>query len=242
MKLAAIYNCWDGIELLRGSMECMKKHVDVFIIVFQNVSNYGEHYRPLGDMYLKGLNYRLKLYNPEIGQGFKNEAAKRNLGIQTAREYGCTHFLHVDCDEYYEDFGKAKQQFIDSGAEGSVCQMYTYFKKPTLRFEKEDNYYVPFIHELRPETVAGGASYPYYVDPTRRINTLNVVEIDERMHHFSYVRRDIIMKVKNSSAKMNIERSQLLEDYYSDKVAPGYYVKDFKQKLIEVPNIFNICL
>lgn len=238
-KLAAIYNCWDGVELLRGSMECLKKDVDVFIIVFQNVSNFGEHYRPLGDMDLRGFNYVLKLYNPEIGHGAKNETAKRNLGIKAARELDCTHFLHLDCDEYYEDFTRAKQEYITSGASGSVCRLFTYFKLPTLRFEAHDNYYVPFIHKIAPETVAGHNEYPYYVDPTRKINTKNVALISEPMHHFSYVRRDITMKCKNSSARVNIEKSNVLEDYKN--ACQGYYVKDFfNQKLIEVPNIFNI--
>jgi hypothetical protein len=240
MKLAAIYNVWDGVELLRGSMLRLKDDVDIFIIVFQNVSNFGEHYRPLGDMDLRGFNYVLKLYNPEIGHGAKNETAKRNIGIQAAREYGCTHFLHLDCDEYYENFSEAKKQFIDSGFDGSVCRLYTYFKNPTLRFSTFDNYYVPFIHELKDGTVSGYHEYPYYVDPTRKINCDNAALITEPMHHFSYVRKDIEMKVKNSSARVNIEKSQLLQDYRNPDVREGFYVTDFRQKLIEVPNIFNI--
>ena len=47
MKLAAIYNVWDGVELLRGSMESVKDGVDLFIIVYQNVSNIGEVFHPL---------------------------------------------------------------------------------------------------------------------------------------------------------------------------------------------------
>jgi hypothetical protein len=41
MKLAAIYNAWDGVELLKGSMNCLKDGVDIFIVIYQDVSNYG---------------------------------------------------------------------------------------------------------------------------------------------------------------------------------------------------------
>jgi hypothetical protein len=41
---------------------------------------------------------------------------------------------------------------------------------------------------------------------------------------------------------VNIERSQLLQDYYSDETKAGYYLKDYKQKLVEVDNIFSILL
>lgn len=240
-KLAAIYNVWDGVELLRGSMMRMKDDVDIFIIVYQDVSNYGEEYDPSSEFSFSGFPCAFHKYTPFEENGFRNEINKRNIGLSIARELNCTHFLHIDCDEYYEDFGAAKAEYFEKNPEGgSVCKMFTYFKSPTLRFEHEDNYHVPFIHKLNPQTVAGHCAYPFYVDPTRRINDNNVIELDVRMHHFSYVRKDIERKVRNSSAKRNIERSQLLQDYHSDQVKAGFYVKDFNQKLIEVPDQFNI--
>lgn len=248
MKLAAIYNVWDGVELLRGSMLTMKDHVDIFIIVYQDVSNYGEKYDPLPEMLgtFNGVDtkiYFLK-YEPNIALGGgMNETAKRNAGLDIAREEGCTHFLHVDCDEYYESFGVAKKMYLASTKEGSVCKLMTYFKHPTYRFEHPDNYYVPFIHRLRAETLSGKGKYPFYVDPTRRINTDNVVELPVFMHHFSYIRTDIQRKIRNSSAKNNILKSNLLEDWYKiglKEAENGYFVKDFGQKLMVVPNIFNI--
>lgn len=241
-KLAAIFNVWDGVETLRTSMLSMKNKVDVFIIVFQNVSNFGEYYAPLSDMDMRGFDYVLKLYKPEIGNGFKNETAKRNLGLQTARELECTHFLFADCDEIYENFDKGFNEFMESGKEGSACQIYTYFKSPTLRFENFDNYFVPFIHKLNPDTMAGTGEYPFYVDPTRKVNCKDVCMISEPMHHFSYVRKDIRRKIRNSSARANIEKSNLLNDYNNSEVGPGFYVADFRQRLISVENIFNIDL
>lgn len=242
MKLAAIYNVWDGVELLQGSMNCLKNHVDLFIIVYQTTSNFGEKDNPLPEISkISFENCLLVKYNPEIISGSKNEKNKRNIGLEIAKQYNCTHFLHMDCDEYYHDFGNAKQQYINSGHNGSVCKIFTYFKKPTLRFEDEDCYYVPFIHELKKDTEAGVKKYPFYVDPTRRINETDVVLLHIHMHHFSYIRNNIERKIRNSTAKVNIQNSNLLKDYYSPDLKEGYHVKDiFNQKLIEVPDTFNI--
>ena len=242
MKLAAIYNVWDGVELLYGSMKCLKNEVDVFILVWQDVSNFGEAYNPMDDFKIPdfGCEVLLVKYEPVKHGGMHNETMKRNIGLQWAKQEGCTHFMHMDCDEYYQDFGALKQQFLASGAKGSVCKILTYFKKPTLRLEAADNYYVPFIHELHPDTVSGIQGYPYYTDPTRRINTNDVICMDAPMHHYSWVRKDIERKVRNSSAKVNIERSQLLQDYYSDETKAGYFLKDYGQKLVEVDDLFGI--
>ncbi len=240
MKLAAIYNVWDGVELLRGSMECLKNDVDLFIIVFQDISNFGEYYNPLLAMNLTGFNFILIKYIPQKKAGQSNESEKRNIGLEVAKKQGCTHFLHLDTDEYYQEFAKAKNLYIKSGADGSSCRIYTYFKLPTLRFETEDGYFVPFIHKLLPQTVAGYSNYPFYVDRTRKINCNNVVLLDVFMHHFSWVRRNIEQKCRNSSAKNNIERGTMLKDYYNIDIKEGFYVKDYEKKLINVPNYFNI--
>jgi len=244
MKLAAIYNVFDGVELLPYSIKSIANHVDVIIIVYQNTSNFGEEKRT--DIELMQLIYKIHpnitaiLFTPKQINGTKNETEKRQLGLEKAKEMNCTHFMFMDCDEIYEDFSKAKKEFIQSGASGSVCKMFTYFKYPTLRFEYEDNYFVPFIHELKKDTVCGVKEYPFYVDPTRKVNCESVSLLSERMHHFSWVREDIELKVRNSSAKSNIEKSTLLKDYYNEDCKDGYYVDGFGQKLILVENKFLI--
>lgn len=246
MKLAAIYNVFDGVELLPYSIKSIANHVDVVIIVYQNTSNFGEEKRTdvelsfyLAPLIFKNIAHAV-YFRPKQINGTKNEIEKRQLGLEKAKEMNCTHFLFMDCDEIYEDFGRAKKEFIQSGANGSVCKMFTYFKWPTLRFEYEDNYFVPFIHELKKDTVCGVKEYPFYVDPTRKVNCNSVALINERMHHFSWVRKDIEMKVRNSSAKSNIEKSTLLKDYYNEDCKEGYHVDGFGQKLIRVENKFLI--
>lgn len=248
MKLVAIYNVWDGEELLRGSINCLYQHVDLFIIVWQNISNTGEEYSPrLADHIPQNCIIVPHKYSPDLNvKPMQNEINKRNIGIEIAKSYGCTHFLHVDVDEYYEDFGTALMQYKQSKASGSVCRLYTYFKEPTLRFETPDEYYVPFIHELKPDTTSGYKQTPYkfHVDHTRAVNNDDIVLLpDVFMHHFSWVRKDIERKARNSSAARNIKRTTLVQDYLSPDITEGSIVKDYHgKKLIRVPNTFNINL
>jgi hypothetical protein len=243
MKLAAIYNVWDGVELLNGSMKCLRDHVDLFIIVWQEVSNFGEHFNPLPEIDVSMYNNVVfHKYQPEFGSGFSNERRKRNIGLEIAKAHSCSHFMHIDVDEYYEDFGNAKELYVSLKKRGSVCKLYTYFKSPTLRFDTPDNYYVPFIHSLYANTGAGWSTdpYPFYVDPTRKINETEVIELPGVfMHHFSYVRKDIGRKVRNSSAKNNIEKSTLVSDYHSS-LSSGSFVNGYGKMLIEVQNQFKI--
>lgn len=250
MMLAAIYNVWDGEELLIASMKSIEAHIDLFVIVYQNVSNFGEPHCPLtpeikeffADNKKQVITYD---YAPGILGGIINEKAKRQIGIDIAMDWGATHFLHMDCDEFFEDFGKSKKEYEDGGHSGSVCSIFTYFKKPTWRLENLDGYFVPFIHKLNKDTKCGMSSYSFYVDPTRGINDSDIVALTTPMHHFSWVRHNIERKVRNSSAGQHGNKlSGLLNDYNSlnDNSDPtGFVIKDMGgQRLIVVPDIFGL--
>lgn len=236
MRLAAIYNIWDGVELLKGSIDLIKDHIDLLIIIHQDISNRGEKYDPLpeiSDCLPHGIYIKLIKYHPTITKdrrnGMINEARKRNAGLSYAKDDACTHFVMLDCDEYHPDFKQAKDDYIKSGQDGSVLRMWTYFKSPNLRLENIEGYHVPFIHKLKPDTIVGNFPYPYRVDPTRAVNTTKVVELPQMMHHYSWVRKDIEKKARNSSAN---HLSQHLEDYHNAKA--GMYIGCYAQNLIEV--------
>jgi len=250
-KLAAIYNIWDGVELLKGSIDCIKNHVDLIIIVYQNTSNFGEPFAPLSDIDTSDVEaYHCPViyekYTPIAMGGTFNEQNKRNIGITIARKNGCSHFFHIDVDEYYEDFGKSFEEYMELGSSGSVCPIYTYFKKPTWRLETLDNYYVPFIHHLKDHTASGyGFNYKYYVDPTRVINEADVSILSTPMHHYSWVRNDIKRKARNSSAGQQGNKLTGLLDIYShldsNSDPTGFIIPDMgNQKLIVVEDFFGI--
>lgn len=246
VELAAIYNVWaDSVELLGASMRSVQEGIDIFIIVYQQRSNWGEYIDPFPEIQKAiadiGVPVLIDCWDPDINRaGFHNETVKRNRGIDLAQQLGATHFLHMDCDEFYTNFLSARVAYLNTGADGSVLRLFTYFKLPTLRFDTEDGYFVPFIHKLHPNTQSGGPNYPFYVDPTRKINAENVILLPFHMHHMSWVRRDIQMKIRNSSAKNNLDRGTMLQSYNNPACGPGFYVKDYEKTLIEVPDQFNL--
>lgn len=247
MKLAGIYNVWDGVELLRGSIDQLE--LDLIIIVWQDVSNFGERFDPMERMKADGIdklpNVIFHKYIPVFHTGITNEINKRQKGLQIAKEHNCTHFLHLDCDEYYDkqEFKNAKNYILENDIQGSVCKIYTYFRKPTYRLETPDGYFVPFIHRLKGNSKIDKI-YPFYVDPSRKVNETKVIELDKIiMHHFSWVRENIERKANNSTARSNIRRGTLLKDYYCTKLfssPQGYYIKDFNKRLILVENKFDV--
>ncbi len=245
MKLAAIYNVWDGIELLPGSIETIYRHVDEIIIVYQEVSNFGEKYSPHAEMMETLFSYFDKItfmkFDPiiDIG-GSMNERAKRNLGLDYAKRLECTHFISMDVDEYYTYFSHCKSLYIKSGHKGSVCRLQTYFKKPIFQFDIPEDYFVPFIHEIGPETKNGSSSYKFWVDPTRTVNENDVVELPIFMHHFSWCRKDIERKARNSSANIQIKKGKILDDYNSPDLGEGYFLTNWNRRIKIVPDIFGL--
>ena len=185
MKLAAIYNVFDGLELLEGSIMQIRQSVDCVIIVAQEVSNFGE-YDPFVYPYCEylksiGLVDHVIKYTPHNGNAMQRETQKRQIGIDFAKSGGYTHFFCLDCDEYYfpDELQQAKEELCFHGCGGAVVSMRTYYKSPSFMLENPESYYVPFIHTLHQNTTTGPKNrYPFYVDPTRKINTANVKLLD----------------------------------------------------------------
>lgn len=248
MKLASIINLYDGDELLDAAMANTNSIVDKFIIVYQSISNHGEDRpsidRRLSMMQITSKKILIHWYVPDLTKGAAwNEKKKREIGLTMAKQHDCTHFFFQDVDEFYEDPRAALNEYIESGADGSVARILTYFKKPTLRLKSFDDYYVPFIQKLYPDSHVSKwyNKKPYRVDPTRLIMPAkNIKEISQPMHHFSWCRWDIEMKARNSTAAKNILKSDLVKMYKDPDTGAGTYLKDYKQELIEVDDLFGL--
>lgn len=230
---------------MQGSINCIREHVDYVIIVYQNISNFGTPYSP-AVFDLTGVDL-LHCYEPDLRKGGAwNETQKRNLGLQFARLKKCTHFICLDCDEYYEPnvFSEIKQAVIGSGADASAGRMFTYYKYPTDRLTPLEGYYVPLIHKIDERTVLGASKYPVYADPTRRVSpALNFLKIDKPvMHHFSYVRKDIMRKVNNSSARVNLQKVRDFEKEWNLYEITGKMPVFLSFSIQKVDNLFDILI
>lgn len=246
LKLVAIFHCWDDWYLLRHAVENMRQLVDGIIIIGSTLSNYGE-YSEIPDDF---KNEELFIREPIFHHPMNSETDKRNYGLTVARKQGYTHFITCDSDELYKpfEFTRAWSRFLDDPKlKGLVIPCNVYFKSPTLTIGR-DITLVPFIHELTPTIKHEfNRKYPYAwdregirIDPTRSFNILSGVQYTEEvvMEHYSWVRQDVDKKIRNSSARNNIERSTLKEDYLNAKA--GYYCSYYHKILTECPNYFGI--
>lgn len=248
MKLAAIYNVWSDWDLLEKSVYHIHNLVDGVIVVSSEKSNYGE-FSEIPNYYLQSDFFNLFIREPQFSHPMNSETDKRNFGLQKARDLGYTHFLMMDADEFYEPepFLKEKQRFIDNpNLNGLVCASQVYFKSPTLTIGL-DTTRVPFIHKITPTLKHEfNRRYPYAwegrdirIDPTRSLNINEGVEWSEIvMHHMSWLRKDYEKKIRNSTARHNIEKSTIREDLLLAK--EGYFCKFYGKVLSTAPNQFNL--
>lgn len=256
MRLCLIYNVWHDWDLLEESIKNMWLLVDGIIIVASEKSNYGE-YSAIPPIWKDDVlvyqrfseDVQLFVHEPKFNIPMHSETDKRNYGIDLARKAGYTHFLTIDADEFYEaePFLKQKDRFKNEPKlKGLVCLCQTYFKSPKLTIGL-DTTLVPFIHELQPGLKHEfNRNYPFAwdrnqirIDPTRSMSITSGVEMcDVVLHHMSYVRKDLEIKIRNSSARANLERSTIREDYKN--AAPGVYCEFYKAVIQPCDNIFNL--
>ncbi len=245
MRLVAIYNVWDDWGMLEYSTQSIEDLVDGVVIVASEYSNYGE-FSPIPEIWKASVFLR----EPQSKRPRESETDKRNFGLKIARELGYTHFLTMDADEFYENepFLKAKELFhMEPSVKGIVCTCTTYFKSPKLTIGL-DSTLVPFIHELTPHIRHGfNRAYPcswhgdqILIDPTRQLNINSGVVLlrDVTMHHMSWVRKDYQKKIRNSTARANLERSTILNDLVEAK--EGGFCQYYGKTLVRASVDFNI--
>lgn len=247
MRLAAIFNVWDDWDMLGYSLKNITPLVDGVIIVASDYSNFGERsqipesFWQNKDIYIREPQFK---NNPRA-----SETDKRNYGLEIAKRLSYTHFLTCDSDEFYEHepFLKAKERFhVEPNLKGLVCNCQTYFGSPQLTIGL-DTTLVPFIHKLTP-TIRHefNKNYPFAwegkairIDPTRSLNIQSGVErTDLVMHHYSWVRKDYQKKIRNSTARANLERSTIMNDLVQSK--EGYFVEYYQKTLVRASVDFEI--
>lgn len=252
MKIAACINAWgDTLELLPHCINNIAPVVDMVIVLWSEKSNYG-----VSDPRMQAFANEFKKekvifarcepvlnYGPPI-----NETEKRNHGLRIAKGLACTHFLSMDADEFYiqEEFLKDKERFLNPNLKGLVARTQVYFKSPKLTIGL-DTTLVSYIHKLTNDLQFNfNKSYPFtwnknqlLIDPTRQLNINDGVEMtDTIMHHYSYVRKDLEKKIENSTARGNIRRSTIRQDFALAK--EGGYCNFYGKKLIRASVDFNL--
>lgn len=211
-KLAAIYNVFDSEELLQESINNIRSHVDLIIVIYQKISNFGINHSIDIEKYLKTIKdiNIIELYDTNMSIApWNNELIKRINGCRTALLNECTHFLYIDCDEMYEPqkFKDAKNVVYENNYDSSACSIVDFYKFKDLKINEENLSYVPFIHKLTKGLTQFGLDlqYPLLVDKTRKINPTNSFYLFSKnelvMNHYSWIRKDVRSKLLNSTAR-----------------------------------------
>lgn len=244
MKIAAFFTVWGDDGLLKYAIQNIAPVVDKVFVIYSRYSNFGELDEQMN--FYEEASYLLFEPN-QAKKPAENERAKRNFGLDKLRQLGYTHFIMLDGDEFYEPqhFKKELTRFSDPNLKGLVCPLKCYFRTPYLSVK--DHTLVTFIHKITPELrFERNPRYPFAVhqemlsiDPTRQLNIFDGVEwSDIMMHHYSYIRPDVKKKVRNSTARRNLEVSSIFEDYATAK--EGGYNKFYKSEYTKERNIFRL--
>jgi len=228
MKIGISYNLFDGEELLEDSIRSIRPHVDYISVVYQETSNFGnpcsEELVPLlTRLKNEGSVDELYRYKPHpLKGGHHNEITKRNIGLFLSEGQKCTHHMAMDSDEFYtnEQFELMKKTMVDGDYDSGACQMTTYYKEPIYRLDPKEDYYVSLLYKIRRgKQYVLGLPFPVLVDPTRRMEggKCKIFSREEiEMHHMSYVRKNIKIKLQNSSASPNFKNINKIVDYYNN--------------------------
>ncbi|MBO7555197.1 MAG: hypothetical protein J6T41_04420, partial [Neisseriaceae bacterium] len=187
MKLGVAYNLFDGEELLESSIKSIRDAVDYICVIYQQKSYYGENASKnigefLNELKDKDLINEIHLYERDFlksNDKHKFEREKRDMGLSFCKKSGCTHFMSMDTDEFYdiEQFIQAKDFIIRNKIETSAVPIYTYLKSPEYRMirgyinphSSDYQFFVPFIMKIYKykRQKHNCEFYPCLVDPTR---------------------------------------------------------------------------
>lgn len=274
MKVGVSYNVFDGEELLEASINCIRSNVQHISVVYQITSNFGnpassDLKEMLERLSEKGLIDELYYYEPDIqSKPHKNEKRKRNIGLKLAQKAGCTHFMSMDTDEFYdsEEFKKALDFIALNNIATSAVSSIEYLKSEENQlaggyiYTPNDNslynFYVPFVIKIKKFGIQkhGLGYFPCYTDPTRKLTHSGKFKLfsvqDIVMHHMSTVRKDLSKKFDNTSMLDSNKKNQdfvnrvqnevINFDFDKNRVLPQDYSFFRDIPVRKVPKKFNI--
>lgn len=214
-KWGVAYSVYDGEELLEASIRTIRPYVDYVIVVWQRVSWYGTPARDsllplLEELRGKGLIDELIEYQPDLKlKAVKNETNKRNVGLRAARKAGVTHYMCMDTDEFYlpEDLLASKEYILRNSITHSFCALLMYGEVPTKLIMEQRCCCQYFTRITCLSKHCNEKNAIALVDPTRKISLTPwwmggsrcFFMHNVRMHHFTYIRKDMKGKVANST-------------------------------------------
>jgi len=193
----------------------------------------------------------------QIGTQFLNEVEKRELGRKAAENFGCTHFMTMDADEFYlkDQMKNAKEFILKNNLQATACRMRILFKEAIYEFLPFDNSNaVPFICKIeKNRNFRLAVPSNILLDPTRKVENAEITLLDRgivEMYHMSFVRKDIRSKLNNVSNKANyisntndfVRKFALWRNESDGVLHPHPHIGRLFSKIGKLKNHFNVDL
>lgn len=237
-KLGLGIVAFDDVTHLKNICAEVRDLCDVIVVCLQHTSYFGH---PIPDgvaSYIASL--RREGYINDIiwfdGNDYGDDPAaprltetdKRNAILDKLQyHYNCSHSIIIDSDEFYshDEFVTGMKDVEDNDLDVSYCQYINYYRDYRHVMVWPYKAYVPFVSDSSYRFDFNNGSFDKPSDPTRRYRIdeagkrIGVLPFDHiKMHHLSWIRKDICSKIDNWSAKRyfdNIEglRERIIERY-----------------------------
>ena len=145
------------------------------------------------------------------------ETNKRNYILDVLEADGCSHSMVIDSDEFYDwaDFARATRLINDrDDIHVTYAQYINYYKDYRHYMLYPFQCFVPFIAEAKYRFEFRCNQFVKSIDPTRvyKLNNDEMYHIISwnvvKMHHFSWIRKDIRKKLDNWSSQDYFEKKK----------------------------------
>jgi hypothetical protein len=259
MKLAILYTTWTGddMQMLKDSIEHHLPFVDG-VLVFMDGASMSMEQMPFSEKHRIDYhlsNSKVQQFNfLENDQKFGGnpkaiERNKHNQMIQEAKNQGFTHFILAAGDHFYskETFEAGKE--VANSVDVSFTKMVTYYRTADLAVWPLEDYYMPFIHKMHPDTeISKSVEYPVLVDPSVKVNTIGSFHLmepkDGILHHYSMIRTDIEKKFRNAAASVRWSKEQVegfIKEYKNAEIGDKltYFKGAEIRKINEILTLIN---
>lgn len=173
-------------------------------------------------MWFEGKDYGSDNNAPRL-----TETDKRNAILdKLEHEYHCSHSMIIDSDEFYshDEFLQGIKDVEDCELDVCYCQYINYYRDYRHVLVWPYKAYVPFISKSSYRFDFKNGTFDKPSDPTRRYRVdeggvrIGVLPFEHiKMHHLSWIRKDICSKIDNWSSKRHFEKVKGLRERIIDR-------------------------